>query len=133
MDDQKEKRFKEILGENGERIKKICRYYCTNDEDKKDMYQEVLVNIWKSLDKFRGDSSISTWIYRIAVNTSLSFSGKAYRDKKLFIDKVPESLNFLLYENELEQKFQVEKQLEQLEICLNELSVIDKILMSLGK
>lgn len=131
MEDRKEIRFKEILEENSGRIKKICRYYCTNDEDKKDMYQEVLVNIWKSLDKFRGDSSISTWIYRIAVNTSISFSGKSYKNKKLYIDHVPQSLSILLDENDLEQKFQIEEQLEQLEICINQLSVIDKILISL--
>ncbi len=131
MDDQKEKRFKEILEENGGRINRICQFYCRNVEDKKDMYQEVLVNIWKSLDKFRGDSAISTWIYRIAVNTSISFSGMASRDKKLYIDKVPQNLNFLLDENELYQKFQIEEQLEQLEICVNQLSVIEKILISL--
>lgn len=131
MDDQKEKRFKEILEENGGRINRICQFYCRNDEDKKDMYQEVLVNIWKSLDKFRGDSTISTWIYRIAVNTSISFSGMASRNKKLYIDKVPQSLNFLLDENDLDQKFQIEEQLDQLETCINQLSVIEKILISL--
>jgi RNA polymerase sigma-70 factor (ECF subfamily) len=131
MGDQKEIRFKEILEENGGRINRICQFYCRNVEDKKDMYQEVLVNIWKSLDKFRGDSAISTWIYRIAVNTSISFSGMASRDKQLCIDKVPQSINFLLDENELDQKFQLEEQLEQLEICLNQLSIIDKILISL--
>lgn len=131
MGDQKEIRFKEILEENSGRINKICRFYCSNDEDKKDMYQEVLVNIWKSLDKFRGESAISTWIYRIAVNTSLSYSGMAIRNRKLHIDKVPQSLNFLLDESDKEQKFQLEEQLEQLEICINQLSVIDKILISL--
>jgi RNA polymerase sigma-70 factor (ECF subfamily) len=131
MDDKKEKRFKEILEENGGRINRICQFYCRNDEDKKDMYQEVLVNIWKSLDKFRGDSTISTWIYRIAVNTSISFSGMASRNKKLYIHKVPQSLNFLLDENDLDQKFQIEEQLDQLETCINQLSVIEKILISL--
>jgi RNA polymerase sigma-70 factor, ECF subfamily len=131
MDDQKEKRFKELLEENGGRINRICQFYCRNDEDKKDMYQEVLVNIWKSLDKFRGDSTISTWIYRIAVNTSISFSGMASRNKKLYIDKDPQRLNFLLDENDLDQKFKIEEQLERLEIFVNQLSVIEKILISL--
>ncbi len=131
MDDLKEKRFKEILEENSGKISKICRFYCSNEEDKKDMYQEVLVNIWKSLDKFRGDSTISTWIYRIAVNTSISHSGMANRNKKLYIDQVPQNLNLLLDDRDQEQKFQIEEQLEQLEICLNQLSVIDRILISL--
>ncbi len=131
MEDQKEKRFKEILEGNSGRINRICSYYCPNDADLNDMYQEVLVNIWKSLDKFRGNSTISTWIYRIAVNTSISFSGSAYRNKKLFIDQIPQSLIVLLDEEDLEQKFRKEEHLEQLEICLNQLSVIDKALISL--
>lgn len=131
MDDQKEKRFKEILESNSGSINRICRYYCSNQADLNDMYQEVLVNIWKSLDKFRGNSTISTWIYRIAVNTLINFSGKAYRNKKLYIDKVPQTLNVLLDDDEMERKFQIEEQLEQLEIFLNQLSVIDKALISL--
>lgn len=131
MDGHKEKQFKEIIDENGGRISKICRYYCSNDEDRKDMYQEVLVNIWKSLDKFRGDAAISTWIYRIAVNTSISYSGKASHSRKLSFDNVPQNLNILLDDSDLDQKLQKEEQLEQLDICLNQLSVIDKILISL--
>jgi RNA polymerase sigma-70 factor (ECF subfamily) len=131
MDDQKEKRFKEILEGNSARINRICSYYCHNEADLKDMYQEVLVNIWKSLDKFRGDSTISTWIYRIAVNTSISFSGSAYRDKKLYISQAPQSVGILLDEDDLEQKFRREEQLDQLEVCLNQLSIIDKALISL--
>jgi RNA polymerase sigma-70 factor (ECF subfamily) len=131
MDDQKEKRFKEILEENGGKINGICRYYCPSQADLNDMYQEVLVNIWKSLEKFRGESSISTWIYRIAVNTSISFSGNAYRNKKLYFNQVSQSMNVLIDDEDLERKFQKEEQLEQLEICLNQLSVIDKALISL--
>lgn len=131
MDDPKEKRFKEILEGNSVRIKRICRFYCSNDADLNDMYQEVLVNIWKSLDKFRGDSMISTWIYRISVNTSISFSGKSYRNRNLYLDKDPHNLNVLLDEDELERKTRNEAQLEQLEICLNQLSIIDKALITL--
>ena len=131
MNDPKENRFKQIIEENGRKINSICRYYCPNAEDQKDMVQEVLVNIWKSLDKFRGESTISTWIYRIAVNTSLSFTGKTYRNMKLYINKDPLSMNVLLDEGDLEQKLKTEEQLEQLEISLNQLSVIDKALISL--
>lgn len=131
MGNQKENQFKEIIDSNGDKIRRICRYYCPNAEDQKDMYQEVLVNIWKSLDKFRGDSTISTWIYRIAVNTSLSFSGKTFRNMKLYLNKDPLGMNVLLDEEELERKLQTEEQLERLEISLNQLSVIDKTLISL--
>lgn len=83
MKEIKEEHFKVIIAENGDKITRICRYYNPNTEDQKDMYQEILVNIWNSMDRFRGESSISTWIYRIAVNTSLSFTGKAFLHMKL--------------------------------------------------
>lgn len=131
MNDSKEIRFKQIIEENSSRIKSICSYYNSNVEDRKDLHQEILVNIWKSLDKFRGDSAISTWIYRIAVNTSLSFKGKAYRHMNLNLDSTPQSMNMLLDDDELEQKMTKERHLEDLETQLNMLSIIDKALITL--
>lgn len=95
------------------------------------MYQEVLVNIWKSLDSFRGDSAISTWVYRVAVNTSLSYTGKAYRRMKLMVNSDTQNLNSLMDEENLKEKLKQEEQLEQLQTELNQLSVIDKALISL--
>ena len=131
MKEKKEIEFKQIIADNSERIQRICRYYNPNAEDQKDMYQEILVNIWKSLDKFRGDSAISTWIYRIAVNTALSFSGKTFRHLKMRIDCDPNQLNLLLDDDEMDQKLKQEADLEQLQTQLNLLSVIDKALISL--
>ena len=131
MENTKEIRFKQIVRENGTRINSICSYYSKNAEDRKDMYQEILVNIWKSLDKFRGDSAISTWIYRIAVNTSLTFAGKSYRNMNLNIDQLPQGIGILLDDDELEQKQKTELNLEELETQLNLLSIIDKALITM--
>ena len=131
MKENKEERFKELIAENGDKITRICRYYNPNTEDQKDMYQEILVNIWNSLDRFRGESSISTWIYRIAVNTSLSFTGKAFRYMNLQINNDQQNLNVLLDEDDLEMALKREAELEQLQTHLNLLSVIDKALISL--
>lgn len=130
MKEKKEERFKNLITENGDRITRICRYYNPNTEDQKDMYQEILVNIWNSLDRFRGESSISTWIYRIAVNTSLSFTGKAFRYMKLQIHD-DQYLNVLLDEDDMEMALKRETEMEQLQTHLNLLSVIDKALISL--
>ncbi len=127
----KEDRFNSILSENSGRIKRICRYYNSNSEDQKDMYQEVLANIWKSLDNFRGDSAISTWVYRVAVNTSLSFTGKTYKQMKLMVNADTLNLNSLMDDEESKAKKLQEKQLNQLQVELNMLSVIDKALISL--
>lgn len=95
------------------------------------MYQEVLINIWKSLDQFKGKSAISTWVYRVAVNTSLSFTGKSYREMQLIINTDTQNLSSILDNEDLEIKRKEEKQFNQLQNELNMLSVIDKALISL--
>jgi RNA polymerase sigma-70 factor (ECF subfamily) len=95
------------------------------------MYQEVLVNIWKSLESFRGDSAVSTWIYRIAVNTSLNFTGKAFRQMKLIVNTDVNNLKAIVDDEESDRKLQQEEKLSRLQDELNQLSVIEKALISL--
>lgn len=128
---KKEEQFNQLIADNSDRIKRICSYYNSNVDDQKDMYQEVLVNIWKSLDNFRGDAAISTWIYRVAVNTSLSFTGKAYKHMKLMVKADNQYLSSVLDDEGLDHKLTEERQLEHLQNELNLLSVIDKALISL--
>lgn len=71
----KEQRFLAIVEKNRGVITKVCYMYATDDEHFKDLYQETLINLWKGFGSFRGDASISTWIYRTAINTCLT----AYR------------------------------------------------------
>ncbi len=127
----KEEKFNTIVSDNAERIRNICRYYNSNAEDQKDMYQEVLVNIWKSLDSFRGDSALSTWVYRVAVNTSLTYTGKAFRHMKLMVNSDTKNLNSVLDDENLTEKLEKENQFDKLQAELNQLSVIDKALISL--
>ena len=94
------------------------------------MYQEILVNIWRGLDSFRGDSEIGTWIYRIAVNTSLSFAGKEYKRMKLNVDLETLNLDKLLIDGSDDNTIK-EEQIQTLQIHLNQLNVIDKALMGL--
>ena len=126
----KEEKFKSIIKDNEYRIVGICRYYSSNAEDLKDMKQEVLINVWKSLDSFRGDAQLSTWIYRIAVNTAMGFANKEMRRQKVFIDKDDQNLiNFVdMDENKSMKK---EKLYQKLDNLINQLSVIDKIIMTL--
>jgi RNA polymerase sigma-70 factor (ECF subfamily) len=95
------------------------------------MYQEVLVNIWKSLDSFRGDSALSTWIYRISVNTSLKYTGKAFKYMKLIVREDMYNLGNIIDEEGIEIKKLEDIQFEILQNELNTLSVIDKALFSL--
>jgi RNA polymerase sigma-70 factor, ECF subfamily len=128
--DKKEEIFKKTVDENKVRILRICRYYAPSIEDQKDMYQEILINIWKSLENFRGDSEIGTWIYRIAINTSLSFAGKQYKSMKLNVDF--DSCAYLNLLKDDDNMVQIkEEKFNALQTELNQLSVIDKALMGL--
>jgi RNA polymerase sigma-70 factor (ECF subfamily) len=63
--------FDHILKENKHKIYRICRIYAVNPVEPEDLFQEVIFQIWKSLPSFKGNSSIDTWVYRIALNVCL--------------------------------------------------------------
>ncbi|RPH31360.1 MAG: RNA polymerase sigma factor [Bacteroidales bacterium] len=127
---KKEERFNLIVKENHQKILKICKYYAPANEDQKDIYQEILVNIWKSLENFRGEAQESTWIYRIALNTAMGFAGKEFRRMRIVIDGGEKNLYNLFSEDDSDYKLK-ENQINQLQDQLNQLSVIDKAIMSL--
>ncbi|MFA9389030.1 MAG: RNA polymerase sigma factor [Prolixibacteraceae bacterium] len=129
---KKEERFKQIIEEYERLLQSICSHYANNHEDRKDLFQEVLINVWKSLDSFRGDSKISTWLYRVAVNTALSSAGKTFRYMKIMVHAEDRHLNVLFEdEKELEAKRKLETNLEELQVQINLLSVIDKAMITL--
>lgn len=49
-------------------IHKVCRIYCDEEEQRKDLFQEILIHLWKAYPGFKGESKFSTWIYRISLN-----------------------------------------------------------------
>lgn len=127
----KEEKFRKVIAENDNRIRSVCRYYAKNQDKQNDIYQEVLINIWKGLDSFRGDAQPGTWIYTIATNTAVGFVMK--EQKRLNIEFVLEDKN-LKYLSEGPENHgwkEKENQLTELENQINQLSVIDKILISL--
>ncbi|MEX0997454.1 MAG: sigma-70 family RNA polymerase sigma factor [Flavobacteriaceae bacterium] len=66
-----EKEFVELIQENESILYKMIRLYADTKEDQKDLYQEIVYQLWKGFNTFRGDAKVSTWIYRIALNTAL--------------------------------------------------------------
>ena len=61
-------------------IHKVCHIYCNNAEEKKDMMQEITLQLWKSFPTFNGQSKFSTWMYRIALNTAITNLRKSKRN-----------------------------------------------------
>ena len=88
---QHKKEFITAIKENEGIIFKVTSIYCANKEDQKDLYQEIVYQLWKSFPSFRNDSKISTWMYRIALNTSITHLKKEKRNgTKLELDQIIE-------------------------------------------
>lgn len=67
----KQNQFISAIRDNESFIHKIATVYTNNADDKKDLVQEILFQLWKSFDSFQGTSSVGTWIYRVALNVAL--------------------------------------------------------------
>lgn len=80
---QQHETFLKIIGEYNPLIYKVCYMYAEDSEHLKDLYQEVTANIWQGLESYRGEAKMSTWIYRIAINTCVSFLRRNGRHSSL--------------------------------------------------
>lgn len=81
-DFDKEKDFEDAVSQFGDLINKICFYFSEDADEFKDLRQEVLFNIWQGWDRFLNNSKLSTWIYRVGINTCISFQRKEKKFKK---------------------------------------------------
>ena len=77
-----ESQYESMVVQQQHIIYKMCYVYALNDEELKDYFQEVLIALWNSYANFRQDSKISTWIYRISLNTCISYKRKNKRHEK---------------------------------------------------
>ena len=71
-----ETKFLALIGENRQRILRLCRVYARGEQDREDLYQEVLFQIWRALPGYRGESRTDTWLWRVALNTAISYVRK---------------------------------------------------------
>lgn len=72
-DKKQQDMFNDIVRQYGDVVRRVCFMYSDGSGNFDDLYQETMVNIWRGMDSFRGDSQMSTWIYRTAVNTCISW------------------------------------------------------------
>jgi RNA polymerase sigma-70 factor, ECF subfamily len=70
--EQQKRNFIRIIEANHGTIKSLCRAYYPSAEDQKDAFQDVVLQLWKSFEGFRGESEIGTWIYRVSLNTLIT-------------------------------------------------------------
>ena len=67
-----EQAFIEMINSNKGTIYKVSAMYCREDENRKDMIQEIVLQLWRSYPGFRKEANINTWVYRVALNTAIS-------------------------------------------------------------
>lgn len=71
-----ERKFLELVNENRNRVLRVCRVYAWNSADQDDLYQEILFQIWRGLPALKEKQFANTWLYRVAINTAISFVRK---------------------------------------------------------
>ena len=123
----KEKDFTRLIKEHKRIIYKICNSYCSDKDDRDDLAQEIIYNLWKSFNNFNEAFKFSTWMYRIALNTAISF----YRREKKFKNHDPILEGLIVFEQAQEDKTEVEKNLQLLKGFINELKEVDKAIILL--
>jgi RNA polymerase sigma-70 factor, ECF subfamily len=108
-------------------IYKVANSYCNNVEDRKDLVQEIIVQLWKSFDNYSDEYKYSTWMYRIALNTAISFYRKQNRRK----DVSNPLSNDILYLVDTGVINEIEENIGFLQQFIAELKEFDRALMLL--
>ena len=118
--------FQELIKQHKGILLKVARTYCQDEEDRQDLIQEIMIQIWQSIHRYNEKFQISTWLYRISINVAISFYRKNFVRKKNTIQ-----LNEQIYPIQDHEKSEKEEQLNLLEQLINELKEFDKALMLL--
>ena len=122
--ENKEKLFKEIFATNSKKIFHLCYGYTGDSDSANDLLQETFLKVWQNLDKFRNKSLISTWIYRIAVNTCLTYLRSEKRQAK---DELTENI----IETRPEEFSDKNEQVALLYTCISKLEENDRLLITM--
>ena len=125
--DKKTDIFLEVLDSHKRIIYKIVNSYCQQSEDRQDLIQEITIQLWQSFDKYDPQYSISTWMYRIALNTSISY----YRKHKTRREKTAELSVITAASLEATEPPQDNPNLVLLQRFIKEMKEMDKALILL--
>ncbi len=126
MDKDLEEQFLDDFDANQNIAHKVCRIYTTNEQDHKDLFQEITIQVWQSYPKFKGDAKFSTWMYRIALNTAISLYRKSTKQVKT------QDISEITFKIKSEEYDDTEElQLKALYKAIHQLNDIDKALIFL--
>ena len=115
--------FGRIVKEHKSTIYMVCYMFSKDEDEVSDLFQDILVNLWKGFPRFRGDSSPKTWIYRVSLNTCISVE----RKKKRKGETVPLDMNINLFDDTAEDM----KQVRMLQDRISRLGPFDRAIVLL--
>lgn len=120
-----QEQFVQLIQQHEGLIYKVARLYAHTLEDRKDLYQEIVYQLWKSFDSFQGRSKLSTWMYRVALNTAIGFLNR--QNRRVGQTQLPDEVFMKMDEShpELEERVQVLYQ------HIKQLNIVDKGLILL--
>ncbi|MEQ1554681.1 MAG: RNA polymerase sigma factor [Ferruginibacter sp.] len=116
--------FQELIEQHKGILFKVARTYCQDEDDRQDLIQEIMIQLWQSFHKYNEKFKISTWLYRISINVAISFYRKNAVRKK---NSIP--LDEQISQIKEDEKTETEQHLNLLDQFINELKEFDKALM----
>lgn len=118
-----EQEFTKVVREHKGTIYTVCYMFSKDEDEVADLFQEILINIWKGFEKFRGDSSMRTWIWRISFNTCVSYEKRKSRKGST----IPLSLSINLFDDSDEET----RQIKMLQKRIRQLGPFDRAIVLL--
>lgn len=117
--------FEKIINENANILHKLSRVYSNTETEYEELFQEMMIRIWRSLPTFRGDSKLSTWLYKVCINTALSYRSKL-NNQKMHVELDDNiALQYSADGNETNER------VEALYKAIRELKAIDRAIITL--
>jgi len=122
---QREQIFNKMVAESRAGIYRICLAYLNDRSWADDLYQEIMLQLWSCMDRFRGEAKRSTWIYRVAVNTAVTYNALNRRNSHR---ELPEGAHHLPDDVSVTGQ---EQQMQQLYAAIARLAEQDRLIISL--
>lgn len=119
-----EKEFISLLNQHQKIVYKVCNLYMDRHSEREDLFQEITLQAWKAYGNFRGDAKFSTWLYRVALNTAITFFRKEKNRPAIYsTDIVPDQPEDIFDP--------IEEQVKAMYAAIGDLSKIDKAIVML--
>ncbi|MBR4052261.1 MAG: sigma-70 family RNA polymerase sigma factor [Alistipes sp.] len=121
--EQIEQQFTAMVREFRQTIYAVCYFFSKDKEEVNDLFQEVLINLWRGFPSFRGESALKTWIWRVSLNTCSNYE----RKRRGRVQTIPLSVGIDLYNDDDDHTIQIQKLYDR----INRLDPFDRAIILL--